>query len=341
MQPAGVDRREAVRLRLLSIVMIVTAALLLNACAYISEPLPPFMNIPGRAENLAVVERGSNLIVHFTLPTLTTEGQALKQGLRLDLRIGPKPAGQFNVATWAAGATAVGGGTAANGVAEYKIPVADWIGREVTMAARVVGGSNGRDAGWTDPVSVTVIPPIEQPHGVHAEAVPEGVRLTWQGPATAFVILRRGPEEKDYATLGRTEKPEYVDTTAQFGQPYSYIVIATAPAAKGEAQSELSQEASITPVDTFPPAAPIGLRAVPSTSSIELAWDRNTEPGLTGYRVYRATGNGALERVGESEIASYSDHKIEAGKTYRYAVTAVKKNGRESAQSAVVEASTP
>ena len=338
MQPAGVDRCEAVKLRLL---IVVTAALLLNACAYISEPLPPFMNIPGRAENLAAVERGPNLIVHFTLPTLTTEGQALKQGLRLDLRIGLKPAGQFNVATWAAGATAVGGGTAANGVAEYKIPAANWVGKEVTLAARVVGGSNGRDAGWTDAVNVTVIPPVAQPQDVHAEAVPQGVRLTWQATAPAYVVLRRGPDEKAYTTLGHSEKPDYVDTTAQFGQPYSYIVMATAPAGKGEAQSELSQEASITPVDTFPPAAPAGLRAVASTSSIELAWDRNTEPGLTGYRVYRATGNGAFERIGDSEIASYSDHKIEAGKTYRYAVTAVKKNGRESAQSAVVEASTP
>ena len=36
-----------------------------------------------------------------------------------------------------------------------------------------------------------------------------------------------------------------------------------------------------------------------------------------------------------------TDHKIEAGKTYRYAVTAVKKNGLESRQSEPVEAAAP
>jgi hypothetical protein len=319
---------------------MVAAELLLNACAYISEPLPPLLNIPGRADNLAVVERGANLIVHFTLPTLTTEGQVLKQGLRLDLRIGLKPGGQYSVGAWAAGAKAVGGGTAANGVAEYKVPVADWVGKDVALAAKIVG-ANGKDAGWTDLATVTVIAPPEQPHDVRAEAVPEGVHLAWQGKASAFVVLRRGPDEKDYATLGRTEKPEWTDATAQFGKAYSYLVLGVVTVGKAEAQSELSQEAALTPVDTFAPATPTGLTAVASTASIELVWERNTDPALSGYRVYRGLGDGPLLKVAETELAAYSDHQIEAGKTYRYAVTAVKRNGRESAQSAVVEASTP
>lgn len=322
------------------LLIVVAAAVLLEGCAYISEPLPPLMNIPGRGENLAAVERGSNLIVHFTLPTLTTEGQVLKQGLRLDLRIGLKPGGQFTVASWAAGAKAVGGGTAANGVAEYKIPVAEWVGKEVALAVRIVG-ANGRDAGWTDLATVTVVAPVEPPRDVRAAAVPEGVHLAWQSTATAFAVLRRGPDEKNYTPLGRAEKPEWTDKTAEFGKPYSYLVMALATAGKGEAQSELSQEAAITPVDTFPPATPTGLTAVPSTSSIELVWERNTEPTLAGYRVYRASGSGPLEKIAETSIASYSDHQIEAGKSYRYAVTAVKKNGKESPQTTPVEAATP
>jgi len=316
------------------------AAAVLNGCAYIGEPLPPLMNIPQRAAGLAAVERGTNLVVHFSLPTLTTEGQVLKQGVRLDLRIGLKPAGAFNASTWAAGAKAVRPDTVANGVAEYRIPSGDWVSREVAVAVRIVG-ANGRENGWSDPVFVTVVPPVGQPRDVDAEAAPQGVRLTWQGKSPAYVVLRRGPDEKDFATLGRSEKNEWIDATAQFGKPYTYLVMAVAPAGKGEAQSELSQEASITPIDTFPPATPTGLRAVASPSSIELAWDRNTEPTLTGYRVYRGLGNGPLERIGDSDIAAYSDRKVEAGKTYRYAVTAVKKNGKESAPSAAVEASTP
>ncbi len=317
------------------------AALLLAGCGYVGEPLPPLMNVPGRGENLAAVQRGSNIIVHFALPTLTTEGQVLKQSVRLDLRIGAKPAGQFQAAAWAAGAKAVGGGTTANGVAEYRIPAAEWAGKEVAITVRIVG-ANGRDAGWADPATLTVVAPPEQPRDLRAEAVPQGVRLTWQGAGSAFAIFRRGKEDKDYAALGRSTSTEWIDATAEFGKPYSYLVQAVAKAGAGEAQSELSREASITPLDTFPPAAPAGLTAVPSTASIELVWEHGTEPGLVGYRVYRAAGNAAFERIGDTqELAAYSDHKIEAGKTYRYQVTAVKKNGMESAPSAPVEAATP
>jgi fibronectin type 3 domain-containing protein len=53
-------------------------------------------------------------------------------------------------------------------------------------------------------------------------------------------------------------------------------------------------------------------------------------------------GNGAFVRIAETQdLATYSDRKIEAGKTYRYTVTAVKKNGRESERPAPVEAATP
>jgi fibronectin type 3 domain-containing protein len=95
-------------------------------------------------------------------------------------------------------------------------------------------------------------------------------------------------------------------------------------------------------VDTFPPAAPAGLAAVPSTASIELVWERNTEPNVIGYRIYRALGNGAFERLADAqELPTYSDHKIEAGKTYRYAVSAVKSNKVESKLSDPVEVTLP
>ena len=37
-------------------------------------------------------------------------------------------------------------------------------------------------------------------------------------------------------------------------------------------------------------------------------------------------------------IPSYSDHQVEHGKTYRYAVSAIDKSGNESARSGPVEA---
>ncbi len=315
--------------------------LLLSGCGYIGEPLPPLLNIPGRGENLAAVQRGSNLIVHFTLPTLTTEGQVLKRGVQTDLRVGPKPAGQFKGYDWAPTAKAIPGGTSANGIATFEFPATDWIGKEVVVSVRIVG-ANGRDAGWADPVTLIVVPPPETPHDVTAEAVPQGVHLTWRGAGTAFAILRRGPDEKEYQSLARSDKPEWTDSTAEFGKAYSYIVQSLVKAGEREAQSELSKEVSIAPVDTFPPAIPAGLTAVPSTTSVELVWERSADASLAGYRVYRAVGSGAFERISDTQqLPAYSDRKIESGKTYRYTVTAVKKNGLESKPTEPVEVAAP
>ena len=320
---------------------VIVFAVLLGGCGYIGEPLPPLMNIPGRGENLAAVQRGSNIVAHVTLPVYTTEGRPLKQGVRLDLRIGPKPSGPFNAEAWAAGAKPVGGGTTANGVAEYRIPATEWIGKQVLLAVKIIG-ANGRDAGWSAPADLAVVPPPDPPRDLTAEAVPQGVRLTWHAAGAAFAVLRRGPDEHEYKELGRSPKPEYIDATVQFGKPYSYLVQSVVKAGEGEAQSELSNEFTITPVDTFAAAAPANLTAVPSLASIELVWERNTEPNVIGYRVYRAAGNGPFELFADGlTLPAYSDHKIETGKTYRYAVSAVKSNKAESKMSEPVEVAAP
>ncbi len=87
---------------------------------------------------------------------------------------------------------------------------------------------------------------------------------------------------------------------------------------------------------------PAGLAAVASTHSVELMWDRSTAPDLAGYRIYRALGGGALQKLGETrEAPSYSDRNVEPGKSYRYAVTAFDQLGNESAMSAPVNVTVP
>ena len=300
--------------------------LLLTGCGYIGEPLPPLMHIPARVSDLAAIQRGLNLIVQFAVPAVTTEGTVIKQGVRLDLRINDK---------------AVGTAVIENGRARYRIPAAEWMGKEVHIAVKVIG-ANGRDAGMSNTVSVTVVPPPDQPLDLRAESDPQGVHLSWRGAGNAFVIFRRGPEEKDFALAGNSEKPAWIDATAEFGKTYRYVVQAIAKAGKAQVESDLSNEYEITPVDTFPPATPAGLTAVPSTASVELVWERSPEPAIAGYRIYRALGSGPFERLTETqELPTFSDHKIEPGKVYRYAVSAVKLNGIESKLSTPVEATAP
>jgi fibronectin type 3 domain-containing protein len=109
-----------------------------------------------------------------------------------------------------------------------------------------------------------------------------------------------------------------------------------------EAESDLSSEVSITPVDKFAPATPAGVHADSAPATIELAWERNAEPDLAGYRVYRATAGGSFDKVAEiAAIPTWSDHAVESGKTYRYVLTAFDRAGNESPRSAPVEVTFP
>jgi fibronectin type 3 domain-containing protein len=109
-----------------------------------------------------------------------------------------------------------------------------------------------------------------------------------------------------------------------------------------EAESDLSAEASIVPRDTFPPVAPKGVQASIAPNSIELNWERNTEDDLAGYRIYRSLGNAPLEKLTDtSAVPSYSDRKVEHGKSYRYAISAFDQAGNESPRSAPVEVAFP
>jgi hypothetical protein len=305
--------------------------LLAAGCGYVAEPLPPLLHIPARVTDLTAVERGSNILVEFTVPRLSTEGTVLKQAPTLEVRLTEK-----------GGAAALAGpGTQEKGRENYRIPASPWIGKEVAISARAIS-PKGRDAGWSAPVTLTIVPPLAQPADLRAEPDPHGVHLAWQAPAGNFRIYRRTPEEQTFSLLARSAKPEFTDATAEFGKTYLYVVQAFAKAGDGEAESEVSNLVTITPKDIFPPAVPAGLTAVPSTASIELAWERNTEPDLAGYRIYRALGNGPFQRLGETQEApSYSDRNIQSGQQYRYAVSAVKRNGVESKLSAPVEGTAP
>jgi hypothetical protein len=110
--------------------------------------------------------------------------------------------------------------------------------------------------------------------------------------------------------------------------------------------------------DTFPPATPTGLAAVPAgatpadasaqasaQASIDLSWKPDTDPDLAGYFIYRQqvspTGQliGVASRLNPnpSPAPGYRDHTAVAGQMYAYRVTAVDTAGNESAPSADVQ----
>lgn len=74
----------------------------------------------------------------------------------------------------------------------------------------------------------------------------------------------------------------------------------------------------------------------PSSSSVTLTWNANTESDLAGYKVYRATSSGAYGApiaTVQSKTTSYIATGLQFGTTYFFVVTAYDIAGNESAYS--------
>jgi hypothetical protein len=296
---------------------------LLAGCGYPGEPKPPTLEIPTRVTDLRAAEYGGNILVEFTLPTLTTEGLALTKVRSVELRVSAGAASQ-NVNLKAA----------EPGPIHDAIPASDWIGKDVLLTVRATG-PKGKTSEWSNAVPLSVGVPLSVPANLVAENVAEGVRLRWQGPGPRYRIFRSFTDLTP-DRLAESDQPEYVDKTTSYGYMYKYFVQAIT--ADDLRQSEISEVIAITPRDDFPPAVPAGLSAVAGVSAIELAWERNTEDDFRGYNVYRSTEGAAFEKVAALiDAPAYSDRQVEAGKRYRYTVSSVDQAGNESARPEPVE----
>jgi hypothetical protein len=314
----------------------------LAGCGYVGPVLPPSPLIPNAVTDLAVVERGDRLWITFRIPPRTTDQVAIKNFSEIDLRIGPAGT-PFDFASWAPAAK------------QYpvplpppndpndpqpvsistQIPAAAFEGQHVIVAVRTAV-KHDRYSSWSNRVSLDVVAPLEPP-AVTAKATAQGVALSWpaQRAGLTYRISRQSDADKQPIAVGTTDQSHFVDTAAQSDIEYRYTVVAS----QGSAESLPSSVVTITVIDTFAPAVPAGVTALPGPDSIEVSWQRSPEPDLQGYYVYRSVDGAPFERQGALvPLPAYSDRKIEHGKTYRYEISSVDKKSNESDKSAPAEA---
>ncbi len=119
----------------------------------------------------------------------------------------------------------------------------------------------------------------------------------------------------------------FTDSTPfEFGQERCYIVRSVRGSAGNAVISAPSPRGCITPVDTYPPAAPTGLYALSAEGVINLAWEPNGEADLAGYLVLRGrAGDATLQPLTTAPVTEtrYADRDVTAGVRYVYAVQAV------------------
>lgn len=296
--------------------------LFLTSCGYIGDTRPPSLRLPTAVTDLAAVERGDKLIVQFTVPSRTTEDLPLQDKPKLVVYIDQK---QFPIES-------------KNSLARAELPAQEFYGKDVKVGVKALNDKD-RDAGFSNLVTLHVVQALATPANLKADAVAEGVQVSWDSPEKTFTIFRQGPGEPGLVKLDTADHSPYIDKTAEFGKEYRYAVQSSSAAA----QSDIAEMAKgFTPEDKFAPTVPQALAAVVGTQSVELVWDRDTESDLAGYRIYRDAGSGQFERIGESkDTPSFSDKTVEKGKRYRYMVTAYDKLGNESKPSEVVDAFIP
>jgi len=315
--------------------VIAAATLLIVGCGSIGTPLPPALHIPQRVVDLSAAQQGDKIVVQFTLPIRTTENLIIQKPITADLGIGPA-ASPFIPTIWAAGAKHFTDLPTDKPSVKYAAPGSPWIGQEVVIAVQILGDKD-RSAGWSNPVTLSVVPPLPPPAGLEALPVSEGIRLVWKGDAPTYRILRRGVGDEEPAALGETDRRTYTDTTIEYNKTYRYSVEAFRTSADVRASSERTPEIEITPKDIWPPPVPSGLAAIAAPGRVELAWDRNPAPDIAGYSIYRAEDDGPFTKIGEARQGpTYSDRTVTAGKTFRYSVSAFDQIPNESEKSAPV-----
>lgn len=318
-------------------------AILLTAvgCGYVGDPLPPALNIPQRITDLTAVETGDRIEIEFTLPTLTTEGLVLKTLGGVDLRAGKSlGGGTFDADRWADGARVIEMSSETPGKVKKTLSAKEWAGQEIVIGVRALN-KNGRTSGWSNFVTLTVVPPLAKP-SLRASSDAEGARLEWTAitGATKYQLFRKtAGADGDPAQIAEVESGNtFTDKTAEYGAKYVYRLLAWS----GGVRSDPSADLEFSPVDTFPPSVPTGLQVIPGVNTVELAWERVGDSDLRGYRVYRSVEGGAYERLTDLvDVPSFSDKTPPAGRKCAYVVSALDVRGNESGRSVAAEITTP
>ena len=351
--------------------------LLVAGCGAPGEPTPPTPPIPVAVSDLTVHQAGDGMELVFTPPSKSVSGDKLPANPAVEILRGTlNRDGQSNPKSFRVVYTipsAMVGNYLASGHIHFVDPTAPeetkaHPGDSVAYLVRT-RVSQKRSSADSNVVTARLFPVPESISSLQVQVTESAVKLSWPAPGrtsageslpavAGYHVYRAeidpkipAPTSKDLtltrwisppALLGPSSTSSYDDTQFEFGKTYVYIVRSVISKEGMEIESDNSAPATVTVLDTFPPAAPQGLVAVllpgaaPSSFVVDLSWSINLETDLAGYRVYRTELEGARGHPITPDllpVPAVRDTSVEPGHRYWYTVTAVDRAGNESTAS--------
>lgn len=335
---------------------------LVLGCGMVAAPQPPSLKLPEPVVNLAAQRVGNQVNLRWTMPKRTTDNLPLEGGQKAEIcrQLASGPCAKVAQITVAPEVEATFTDTLPAGLLSGPPRPLTYVVELENRAGRSAGPSNRALA------AAGAAPP--KIANLEARAKPNGIELSWnsQGGEETVRIHRvlvtsakqqKPPRPKSVVPVEQTlgfsgqDQGGVLDPDAALDHVYTYTVRRVAKATLEGRTVEMdgtpSESVTINARDVFPPAVPQGLQAVadPESHAIDLSWQPDSETDLAGYIIYRREEGSSAAPVrisGAPQPApSFRDLKAEPGHTYQYSVSAVDKDGNESARSAEVREGLP
>jgi hypothetical protein len=367
---------------------IFACVLFLAGCAAPGEPTERKPRVPAPVSDLAATQQDDNVILSFTLPRQSVDRRPLKETPAIEIyrdfapvSAGSAPNAPANPTPLVTIPSAMVDQYDDRGHIRYvdsleredftRHPGAQAIYMVRTRASTKKASANSNLA------ALRIEPAADPMTDLRAEVTHQGVVLTWTppqktltgsvAPIVSYRVYRSEPESQSQsatlnppkeasqansplAHIGDIPAPPFGDPQIKFGNTYTYSVRSVAQYEDLQVESADSNLVTLTPQNTFPPAAPQGLLVVfvPTQSGapayFDISWSISPDNDIAGYNIYRTEQEGAPGNKLNPQLLltpAFRDMNVVPGHRYFYTVIAVDRAGNQSPASAAASGEMP
>lgn len=368
------DHQAAARCRSVFLVFcLVLASVCVLNCGKRRPPLPPVERVQQRTELLSGVQRGNQVILSWPAPLRNASDGSVQSIRRIDVyRLAEKPRAPLALTEedFSARSTLIGSVT----YDEIKSAV-DFLTYTDTLelagqparlryAVRYVNAAGQRAAFSNflllEPAARIALPPTMISTG--KEVSEDSIAISWQAPTAnidgstpvnllgynVYRVVEGAGEVTQPLNDALISGTQFQDRTFKFGETYRYVVRSVSLGTEGgQVESLNSNSIPVSPVDTFPPSAPVNITIAAAPGRLSIFFPANPESDIAGYNIYRST-DPDLPKSNWTKLNSellqrttFQDEKVESGRRYYYYLTAVDQAGNVSPLSEVVSEIVP